>query len=164
MAKAQAVDGLRAEEPFAAAAAKVIAVRTDELLEHSHGVLDVEDIERVHNLRVATRRLRAVIEVFAPCFPKKARKEAIRDLKRLADALGERRDRDVQIEALSKFTESLPEDDRAGVLGLVDGIAAERPVANAALAPFVTEEWIGDLAGRLRRLAAAAEAKAEKAA
>ena len=33
-------------------------------------VLDVSDIERVHDMRVATRRLRAALEVFRPCFPR----------------------------------------------------------------------------------------------
>ena len=34
------------------------------------GVLDVGDIERVHDMRVATRRLRAALEIFGPCFPR----------------------------------------------------------------------------------------------
>ena len=38
---------------------------------HADGVLDTSDIERVHDMRVATRRLRAVLEVYAPCFPRK---------------------------------------------------------------------------------------------
>lgn len=162
MAKARPIGELRPEEPFAAVAAKVVAVRTGELREHSSGVLDLEDIEPVHDLRVATRRLRAVIEVFAPCFPKKARKAAIADLKQLADALGERRDRDVQIEALAAFAEELGDDERAGVLGLIDAIAAERPVANAALAPVVSESWIDGLCERLGELVNAAEAKVER--
>ena len=36
---------------------------------HADGVLDTEDIERVHDMRVASRRLRAVLEIFAACFP-----------------------------------------------------------------------------------------------
>ena len=101
MAKARPIPELRPEEPFAIAAAKVVAVRAAELREHSHGVLDLDDIERVHDMRVATRRLRAVLEVFRPCFPKAApTRRACAELKDLADALGERRDRDVQIEAL----------------------------------------------------------------
>ena len=48
-----------------------VAVRAQELFEHADGVLDTADIERVHDMRVATRRLRAVLEIFAPCFPRK---------------------------------------------------------------------------------------------
>ncbi len=157
MAKANPIPEMRAEGPFAAAAAKVVRVRTAELREHSHGVLDLEQIERVHDLRVATRRLRAVIEVFKPCFPKKARRAAIADLKRLADALGERRDRDVQIEALTEFAGELTDEDRGGVDGMIEAVAAERPVVNQELAPLVAEQSIAGLCDRLAELAAEAE-------
>src|SRR5881396_4270900 len=98
MAKARAIDGLVAEEPYAAAAAKIIAVRAREVADHSHDVLEVTEIERVHDMRVATRRLRAALEIFEPCFPSRLLKPALKDVKRLADALGERRDRDVAID------------------------------------------------------------------
>src|SRR3954468_1842065 len=89
-----------ADEPYALAAARIVRVRTQELFEHDEGVLDTVDIERVHDMRVATRRLRAVLEVFAPCFPKQPFKAALRDVKALADALGERRGPDVHLEAM----------------------------------------------------------------
>ena len=80
------------------------ACAAQELFEHADGVLDTSDIERVHDMRVATRRLRAVLEIFAPCFPTRAASSRVlRDVKALADALGERRDPDVQIEASAAF-------------------------------------------------------------
>ena len=54
-------------------------------------------------MRVATRRLRAALEVFEPCFPRKRHRKALKRVKALADALGERRDRDVAIEFLERF-------------------------------------------------------------
>jgi CHAD domain-containing protein len=138
-------------------------VRADELLEHSHDVLDLRNIERVHDMRVATRRLRAVLEVFAPCFPKGARKKVVAELKELADALGERRDRDVQIEVLNEFVAGLSEADRGGVQRLVASLDGERPAINLELAPQVTEQRLAGLATRLAELVAAAEAKGEKA-
>ena len=63
------------------------------------------DIERVHDMRVATRRLRAAMEVFAACFPAKEHKKLLKEVKRLADALGERRDPDVAIEELEAIAE-----------------------------------------------------------
>lgn len=162
MAKARPIPELQPEEPFAIAAAKIVAVRAAELREHSDGVLDLNEIAGVHDLRVATRRLRAVLEVFRSCFPKRAYKAVVADLKDLADALGERRDRDVQVEALAEFASGLSEADRAGVDGLIESIAAERPAANAALAPAVAVERIADLGDRLDGLAAAAEATVGK--
>ena len=68
MAKAADI-GVTASEPYALAGARIVRVRAKELFAQSDGVLDTSDIERVHDMRVATRRLRAVLEIFAPCFP-----------------------------------------------------------------------------------------------
>src|SRR3954468_2269425 len=109
MAKARGVP-ISAGEPFTAAAARTVAVRAEELFEHATGVLDTEDIERVHDMRVASRRLRAVLEIFAPCFEPARLKDVLRDVKALADALGERRDPDVHLEALIRLGQTLPDD------------------------------------------------------
>ena len=69
MAKAQPIPDLSPEDSYGEAAARVILVRAAELTEQARGVLDTGDIERVHDMRVATRRLRAALEVFEPCFP-----------------------------------------------------------------------------------------------
>ena len=76
----------------------MVKVRAKEVFAHSDGVLDLDDVERVHDMRVATRRLRAALEIFEPCFPRKRHRKALKKVKALADALGERRDVDVEIE------------------------------------------------------------------
>ena len=159
MAKARDVQ-LRCEEPFGAAAAEVVKVRADELLEHSQGVLDVTDIERVHDMRVASRRLRAAMEVFEPCFPRKRFKAALNEVKEIADALGERRDRDVSIAALVDFGARLTAPDRRGVLVLIDRLRAEQALANDRLAPFVERRRLLDLRERIEELTAAADRSA----
>lgn len=163
MARARPVSDLQPDEPFATAAAKIVTVRAAELLEHSHNVLDLEDIERVHAMRVATRRLRAVLEVFAPCFPKKRRKAVMSEVKELTDCLGERRDRDVQIMKLREFVAGLDPADRGGVESLIEKIDGERPAANLALAPLITQEQLAGLSSRIAELVAAAEKKGKKA-
>ena len=109
MAKARAIPDLHGTDAFRQAAGKAVAVRADELWEHADNVLDIGDIERVHDMRVATRRLRAVLEIFAPCFPKRAHRAALKEVKALADALGERRDPDVQIEHLEVYADAAPD-------------------------------------------------------
>src|SRR5918911_4916701 len=101
MAKAREIPGLHADMSFAEAAAATVAVRAEELFEHSAGVLDTSDIERVHDMRVASRRLRAVLEIYAPCFPAADFKPLLAEVKALADALGERRDPDVLLVRLT---------------------------------------------------------------
>ena len=160
MAKARQVPGLDGDDSFRVSAAKVVAVRGDELFEHSVNVLDTTDIERVHDMRVATRRLRAVLEIFAPCFERTLHRGVLGDVKSLADALGERRDPDVHIDALQRFEAAVAEADRPGVESLVGRLREEQAAANATVARALEEMQRSDLRGRVRALCDAAEAVA----
>ena len=93
-------------------------------------VLDVADIERVHDMRVATRRLRAALEIFEAVLPGGAYAEALREVKALADALGERRDRDVTIAALERLRRGPAGARPPGRREPVEQIRAEQAEAN----------------------------------
>jgi CHAD domain-containing protein len=159
VAKARPIPDLGEDDPYAIAAARVVETRARELSEHSAGVLDTSDIERVHDMRVATRRLRAALEVFEPCFPAKPFKAVLKEVKALADALGERRDRDVHIAALTDFSAAIGRSDRPGVDSLVAGLRGEQQEANVALEPHVDEQRLTALVARLDELASAARAQ-----
>jgi CHAD domain-containing protein len=152
--------GLRSEDPFGAVAAQVVSVRADELLEHSEGVLDVGDIERLHDMRVASRRLRAAMEVFEPCFPRKRFRAALKEVKAIADALGERRDRDVSIVALETFGTALAAPDRRGVAAMIDHLREEQSLANERLVPLVDRRRLSDLRDGIEELVAVADRRA----
>jgi CHAD domain-containing protein len=158
MAKAREIPGLDGAMPYAHAAALTVEVRAREVFDHAHGVLDTNRIEGVHDMRVATRRLRAVLEVYAPCFPKKELQPVLRDVKALADALGARRDPDVELLALEQFAASVGPGERAGVEVFITRTRAEQRDGNAILERALEEMRAGDLEGRLRRLAASAAA------
>ena len=130
----------------------MVEVRAGEVFEHSRGVLDLDDIERVHDMRVATRRLRAALEVFEACFPRKRLRKALKDVKALADALGERRDRDVAIEFLQGFAVEAAGEDREALAALVEGLRGEQRQANDGLAPFVAAKRLKKLRRRLVKL------------
>jgi CHAD domain-containing protein len=153
MAKAEPVV-LAADEPFSAAGRRIVGVRAQELFEHAAGVLDTEDIERVHDMRVASRRLRAVLEIFAPCFPEAEHRAVLRDVKALADALGERRDPDVHLEDLAKLEAAAPEDQRPGVHHLAELQRRRQAVGNDSLAAALQDMADHDLRGRLEALVA----------
>ena len=155
MAKARDIPGLEAEGTYGAAAARIVSIRAGEMVEEAEGVLDTEDIERVHDMRVATRRLRAALETFEPCFPAKPWRTALADVKELADALGERRDRDIAIDALSSFAAAMPTPDRPGVESLISDLISEQLVANDALVEYVKPERLAALHERLTELVAA---------
>jgi CHAD domain-containing protein len=157
MAKARDIPGLDGRHSFRAVARAAVSVRAAEVFEHAAGVLDTDDIDRVHDMRVATRRLRAVLEVFAPAFDRAEHKAVLKDVKALADALGARRDPDVQLVALARLEEALPEADRAGLEVFADRLRAEQDDGNATLAAALKTMADHDLEGRLARLAATAE-------
>ena len=160
MAKARDIPGLHAELSYREAAARTVDVRARELFDHADGVLDTSDIERVHDMRVATRRLRAVLEIYEPCFPRKQLRAALSDVKALADVLGERRDPDVQLAQLEEFAAAVKPADRPGVELFAERVRGEQGSANEALGAAIAELEETDLRGRLAALAASAAGEA----
>lgn len=151
MAGARKVE-LDCEGSFSQAAARVVKVRSKEVFAHSEGVLDLGEVERVHDMRVATRRLRAALEVFEPCFPRKRHHKALKRVKALADALGERRDADVEIAALEGLLDEAAEADRGALLALVEALRVRQAEANEELAPYVAQKRLKKLRRRLKKL------------
>ncbi|CAN5126777.1 hypothetical protein BH24ACT19_BH24ACT19_04300 [soil metagenome] len=68
-----------------------------------------EDPEEVHDMRVATRRMRAAIKLFQDALPERAR-WARDELKWVAGALGGVRDLDVQLEQIEEWSEGADEE------------------------------------------------------
>ncbi len=164
MAKAKDIPGLHAHLPYAQAAALTVRARAQELFEiSSEDVLDTSDIERVHDMRVASRRLRAVLEIYAPCFEPDRYKAVLRDVKALADALGARRDPDVQLAALEAMREAMPPADHPGIALVADDVRAEQAHGNEVLAVALDAASASDLRGRLLELADSALAPVEAA-
>ena len=158
MAKARAIPGFAEAPSFKVAAALAVTVRTEEVFAHAEGVLDTADIERVHDMRVATRRLRAALEIFAACFPKKEHHQLLREVKTLADVLGERRDPDVSIAGLEQVAEALTGNERPGIRHLVAELRAQQATANERLAAELQRVAAEGLCDRLLALAAGAAA------
>jgi CHAD domain-containing protein len=67
------------------------------------GVKTAQDIEHIHRMRVASRRLRAALPLFASCFPEKKYQQWTEEIRKVTRALGEARDTDVQIAFLTKL-------------------------------------------------------------
>lgn len=141
---------------FREAAARMVAVRTEEVFEHFPRALDMDDPEGVHDTRVATRRLRAVLEICAPCFPKRPHRKLLREVKALADVLGERRDPDVAGEFFRGVAEELTVADRPGIESLLQDIERERREANAHLRAAIEQVRADCMHERLLALSAAA--------
>jgi CHAD domain-containing protein len=156
MARARAIGGLGPDMPMREAAARTVEVRAKEVFSFAGAVLDTDDIERVHDMRVATRRLRAALEVFQPCFPKRELGHALRDVKRLADALGARRDPDVALAAVERVAQGLDAADRPGIESFEDELRADQAMGNYTLEQALAEASETQLEARLLALAAEA--------
>jgi CHAD domain-containing protein len=150
MAKARPIPGLAAAVRFGDAAAATVETRTREVFEHAAGPMDVDG---VHDARVATRRLRAALEIFAPSFPRKRHKRLLREVKRLADALGARRDPDVALARLEKLAGELPEHEAAEIRGLIGELRDEQAIGRERVARTLAEARASDLEARLLALA-----------
>jgi CHAD domain-containing protein len=156
VAKAEDI-AVEPDEAYRAAGARIVRVRARELFDHAEGVLDTRDIERVHDMRVASRRLRAVLEIFAPCFPASEFKGVLRDVKQLADALGERRDPDVHIDAMAEFATKVTAAQRPGVERLLERQRERQAAGNEILAAELDRVERRELHDRLLALADQAE-------
>jgi CHAD domain-containing protein len=112
---------------------RVLRHQFERLLSREAAVRAGEDVEDIHQLRVATRRLRASLQVVAPCFDQRAIRRFRRGLRRLAAALGAVRDRDVFLEHLRHTQDALPAAEREQLTRLQVSVAEERVTARQAL-------------------------------
>ncbi len=145
---------LSADQPYAQAGAAIIAERAAAVFAHRpKAVLDIREIEGVHGMRVATRRLRAALEVFGPGLRRRRGARALTQVKALAAALGERRDRDVQLELLTRLQGECRGAELRAVMLLAGELRAEQATANRALAKAIKHAQHSGLRRRLGNLA-----------
>jgi putative phosphoesterase len=76
------------------------------------GVIENKDIECVHKTRVTSRKIRAALPLFQPCFPPKAYKKWTKEIKKVTRLLGSARDLDVQIEFIEDYMKKLEPSDK----------------------------------------------------
>ncbi len=108
-----------------------------------------DDIEYVHQLRVATRRARAALQIFADLVPKREARRMNKRLRELRQAAGNARDLDV----LGKRLGQIAEQKEGSHLGpIVEQIAARRRKAQKPLANTYKKAKRKRFKGRSRAL------------
>ncbi len=99
---------------------------------HEAGSRLGEDPEEVHDMRVATRRMRAAIKLFQDALPERAR--WVRDeLKWVAGVLGDVRDLDVQLEQIEEWSEEDDEESREALSRTGNALERQREEARGRL-------------------------------
>ncbi len=139
--KARRVRGIDPGGALADEAEKIVAVRLDELVAFAPAVRDPREVEALHDMRIAAKRLRYVLEVCAePCFGPYAR-TAARRVKELQDLLGELHDCDVTAPRVLALLDELRSSDAAGLVERA-GDAPDLDPALAAGLPHA-DAWRG---------------------
>lgn len=119
MAQAWTVRGLTGTARFRDAAGRVILTRWTEMMSYREGTLLGEDIEELHAMRVASRRLRSAMDAFAAAFPERSFRRHLKRVKSITDTLGVARDLDVATAGLVALLSEVADDERPGIEGLI---------------------------------------------
>ncbi len=119
--------------------------RLEEMSALKERVLDWSGPEGVHDMRVASRRLRSALRDFLPYLRKRRLASSINRIREIADALGQIRDQDVAIIALEKLVSRAPVDVAAGVQQFADARKALRGEARNKLAAIFNKDFLAQL-------------------
>jgi CHAD domain-containing protein len=103
---------LTPEDSFAEAGRKVLRFHFERMLKPEPDVRAGGDIEKLHEMRVASRRMRAAFRIFGPAYSKKVTKPLRDGLKELGRVLGPVRDLDVFMENVQQYQQTLPENEQ----------------------------------------------------
>lgn len=110
------------------------------LLSQERGAREDKDIEYVHQMRVATRRLRAILQIISEVAPEKQVRYFRKELQYVARALSPVRDCDVFLEQVGNYCATLPEEERSGMKVLNDALQRDRVEARYNMLSFFESE------------------------
>jgi CHAD domain-containing protein len=135
VAKPTRIGGLSANTPLGDAALGILLARLFDVRRQELALFERLDEDGVHDLRVATRRLRAAIRLFG----KKALRRAEAEVEQLQDALGEVRDLHVQRAWLAQVSTRGPE---RQVLAAIDRDRAHALVGAERQLLLALKRWV----------------------
>jgi CHAD domain-containing protein/uncharacterized protein YjbK len=131
---------MHADDPMSEAGRGILGLHFERMLAHETGTRLGENVEELHDMRVATRRMRAAFQVFAPYFEAKAVKPYLKGLKRTGRALGPVRDLDVFEEKARRYLATLPADQADALDELLSDWGAERVSARQRMLAYLDSE------------------------
>ncbi len=125
--------GLEADDSMVEAARKTLYFHFQRMRYHEPGTRLGEDIEELHDMRVATRRMRAAFRVFGDHLDMEQLKPVLKGLRRTGRALGAVRDLDVFWEKTQHYLDTLPPAQQGDLDPLREVWEAEREQARARM-------------------------------
>jgi len=115
-----------AETPLWAAASVLLDERGRDFFRRRDSVLESFDPEAIHDLRVASRRLREGLLLFAPCYPGDGLAWILKKIRKVTRLLGDIRNSDEAARFFSTLSEELDAACRADLSRLVTAFREER--------------------------------------
>lgn len=125
--------GVKVDDSLGEAGRKVLRMHLARMLHFEAGARSGEDIEDLHKMRVATRRMRAAWRVFDGAYRPKVQRRYVKELRGIASVLGEVRDIDVLLGGLDAHIADLPRPGREAVEPLRGAWRRQREVARKRL-------------------------------
>lgn len=147
--KARKVGGLDPGMPLADAAERIVRVRLRELDSFVPRALDPAEADALHDLRIAAKRLRYVLEVTAPCFGSYATTAAKR-ARQLQDVAGEVHDCDVLLPRVLAEIEELRAQDADRLRGLAGSDGDVEPALVGSAPNRAAYRGLEELAARIQ--------------
>ncbi len=132
--------GLTADDTMSGAANKLLLYHLQRMMKHETGTREGEDPEELHDMRVATRRMRAALRVFADYLDAAEYKPFLRMVRMTGRELGAVRDLDVFRIKTQLYIDSLPPEEQSGLAPLMDAWANERDRARAELIDYLDSD------------------------
>lgn len=115
MAKAWKIPYLNSDQNLKICLPKILRTRFSEMNSYEKATIEGKNIEALHNMRVSSRRLQAVLKVFRAYFPPKKYKREYTRLRDLIRSLGEVRHIDVFIGQLETYRDKLNEKEKKAI-------------------------------------------------
>jgi CHAD domain-containing protein len=112
--------GILPNDSLADAGRKVWLYHFAIMMSHEKGTILGNDIEELHDMRVATRRMRSAFDIFMPAFSLKLMKRYLKGLRNVGQALGQVRDMDVLLEYALTYQGKMEEPSRPGLEPLLN--------------------------------------------
>ncbi len=120
------INDISPEKPLEVCARRIIVGYFQEMMSHKDGARDGSNIEFVHDMRVASRRLRAAMDNFADCFEPEQFKKLYKQVKIITQTMGAVRDLDVLIRRFNTELISLPKAERKDIESLIEHLQERR--------------------------------------
>lgn len=133
------IKGISPDRTLESCARRIIVNYFHEMMSYKEGAKEGTDIAFVHEMRVTSRRLRAAMDNFADCFPKKPFKKHYKKIKSITRTMGAVRDLDVLIVRFQNELTHLTEVEQPDLRGLIEHLQKEHKKARQPMLALFAE-------------------------